>query len=116
MFSNDNSEYQLRAENNTLKLYVSVAVFNTTSDCHAGFLQWRSNRAVQNSPINFSLGDEAFLCSQGNITSVITFTKLNILVDVVAGEWIGHVYPWQYNATLAIAELPLEKINAYLDG
>ncbi|MGD1061529.1 MAG: hypothetical protein ABR879_08750 [Methanomassiliicoccales archaeon] len=110
--SNYSSEYLVEMENSTVVLFVTVAVSNATSDCHAAYEEWR---ATGNSSVNISLGDEAFYQPPGNTTiSVITFTRSNVMAAMQTGGDYGRLYPWQYNATLDIALLQLEKIDANL--
>ncbi len=114
-YTNESSQYEMNMANSTIDLDIGVLAFNSSQDSHAAFLEIRSSMNPSGQGhVDISLGDEAFYWLE-NARHHVVFTKGNVVAWLVTEPlYLEQTQAWQYNATMNLAQLQLEKIDRYL--
>jgi hypothetical protein len=111
-YANEISSCLAVLSNETIALYIWIDVFNSSNASRAAFLG--IIQYLVGDRENITLGHEAIYWPQGNRTEVI-FIRSNIMAWVQTLSFDVY-YPWQRDATIALAALQLEKMDRYLAG
>lgn len=110
-YANKTSSYFLELENSTLRMAIDIDVFNSSNDSHYTFLGLLPYLFDHH---NTTLGDEAVYQTVGPSDFIVFFVRSNVMVTLDTQAKDLPRLSWQQNATLAIAEMQLQKIDRYL--
>jgi hypothetical protein len=110
MWNNWSSTCEAHYINSTIGVLIGVMVFNSTMDAETVMA-----RSMELSPgyVTLSLGDESFYLQESPSKEVIVFREVNVWAWVQT-EPVANPLSWQYNSTVEMTTLQLEKVDRYL--
>ncbi len=110
-YANESSNCREWLSNETIDLILWIHVFNSTDDSRATFFDVIHSLSGERG--NITLGDDAIYWPQGPKVPSVIFVKSNVMAWVqILSQEVD--YTWLHNATIALAQLQLEKIDLYL--